>query len=166
MLPEDVRRVAVAAMEATAHYSKFLLNVCFPFVSRLEMARAAEMYRERVRSLTMARFGDEAVYRSCLDTFDSPDIDILVRTSGERRLSEFLLHQLCVSGNCLYEFVPAYWPDFSFPGFAIILLRFQNRFSGRVTKHDGRLPKALLARRLKTTIPGQGGSVDGEVAGR
>jgi ditrans,polycis-polyprenyl diphosphate synthase len=125
MLPENVRSMAIKAMRATANYHNFILNICFPYVSRMEMDRAEKSFKQLLADRTLCRHSDPALYRSGLDTFDAPDVDILVRTSGEYRLSEFMLHQLCVSPRCYYAFVKVMWPEFSMVEFGKILLKYQ-----------------------------------------
>lgn len=154
MLPESVMAVAMKAMAATAHYDNFILNICFPYVSRMEMERARSAYDTMLSDPTFAECSEECLYRSCLDTFDSPDIDILVRTSGEWRLSEFMLHQLCTSPNCFYAFSKVMWPDFTLLEFGKILLKYQLRSA------DNRnslmqlpiIPEKLKARRIKEML--------------
>lgn len=149
LLPLNVRDSAIKAMKATAHHNQFILNICFPFVSKLEMARACTLYKEFLEDPLTHQYEEASVYRACLDTFDSPNIDILIRTSGERRLSEFMLHQLCVSPKCVYEFANSMWPEFSLFEFGAILLRYQNQ-CGEDGGHLDPVPQCLLDRRKKT----------------
>lgn len=127
MLPLEVQQTAARAMEMTASYNNYILNICFPYVSKLELRRANELYSKAVLSKVHPGITRESLYRSCLDTYDSPDIDIMIRTAGDHRLSEFAIHQLCSSPNCQYEFVRSMWPEFSLMEFAWILFRYQNR---------------------------------------
>jgi undecaprenyl diphosphate synthase len=87
------------------------LTVAFNYGARGEIARAVRRKAEEVRSgaidpdeIDADRIG------GYLDTADIPDPDLLIRTSGEMRLSNFLLWQLAYAE--LY-FTDAYWPDFS-----------------------------------------------------
>lgn len=151
LLPESVMAVAMKAMAATAKNDNYLLNICFPYVSRMEMERARSAYNSLVSDPTYAETPEECLYRSCLDTFDSPDIDILVRTSGEWRLSEFMLHQLCESPNCYYAFSKVMWPDFTLLEFGKVLLKYQRKFGRSQKSNEGLsfIPERLKAKRLK-----------------
>ena len=148
MLPEKVRNVAIKAMYATSHHSNYILNICFPFVSRLEMERATKMFNEWKQDPEMSMIEDQVLFRGCLDTFDSPDIDILIRTSGEWRLSEFLLYQLCTSPNCHSFFIDKMWPEFSIIEFGKILLRYQSRVTER-SSLSVNLPAKIMQARKK-----------------
>jgi undecaprenyl diphosphate synthase len=98
------------AEELTRNNDSLLLVVAFNYGARQEIARAAE----RIASLVAAGAmhpGDVTadVVASHLDAPDLPDPDLVIRTSGEQRLSNFLLWQSAYSE---LVFVPIYWPDF------------------------------------------------------
>ncbi|KAG0283352.1 cis-prenyltransferase, partial [Dissophora globulifera] len=106
LLPEDVRKVVRRAVDLTKSNNRAILNMCFPYTSREELAMAT-------RSL------NSLYTRSC------PPMDILIRTSGEIRLSDFMLWQS--SRACHVEFIDCYWPEFTFWKLLPILLRYQIR---------------------------------------
>ncbi|HLK82831.1 MAG TPA: isoprenyl transferase [Xanthobacteraceae bacterium] len=109
-LEPEIGRLLDEAEELTRNNSGLLLVVAFNYGGRQEIARAAE----RIASLVAAgamKPGDVTahVVMSHLDAPDLPDPDLVIRTSGEQRLSNFLLWQSAYSE---LVFVPTYWPDF------------------------------------------------------
>jgi undecaprenyl diphosphate synthase len=109
-LDPEIGRLLEEAEGLTRNNDSLLLVVAFNYGARQEIARAAE----RIASLVAAgamRPDDvtaDLVARH-LDAPDLPDPDLVIRTSGERRLSNFLLWQSAYSE---FVFVPTYWPDF------------------------------------------------------
>jgi undecaprenyl diphosphate synthase len=109
-LESEIGRLLDEAEELTRNNDGLLLVVAFNYGGRQEIARAAE----RIASLVAAgamQPGDVTadVVMSHLDAPDLPDPDLVIRTSGEQRLSNFLLWQSAYSE---LVFVPTYWPDF------------------------------------------------------
>ena len=109
-LEPEIGRLLEEAEELTRNNDSLLLVVAFNYGARQEIARAAE----RIASLVVAgamRPGDVTadVVARYLDAPDLPDPDLVIRTSGEQRLSNFLLWQSAYSE---LVFVPTYWPDF------------------------------------------------------
>jgi undecaprenyl diphosphate synthase len=109
-LEPEIGRLLAEAEELTRNNDGLLLVVAFNYGARQEIARAAQ----RIASAVIAGAvhpGDITadVIASHLDAPDVPDPDLLIRTSGEQRLSNFLLWQSAYSE---LVFVPTYWPDF------------------------------------------------------
>jgi undecaprenyl diphosphate synthase len=109
-LDPDIGRLLVEAEELTRNNDGLLLVVAFNYGGRQEIARAAQRVAERVAAGEL-RPGDITadMIGQHLDAPDLPDPDLLIRTSGEQRLSNFLLWQSAYSE---LVFVPTYWPDF------------------------------------------------------
>ena len=82
---------------------------------------------------------DDAAITAALDTAALPDPDLVIRTSGETRISNFLLWQ---SAYAEYEFTPTFWPDFTPEELARILDRFagRERRFGAVEAHERQRP--------------------------
>lgn len=124
-IPEEPRKRLFYARDATAHCTGLQLNMCLSYSSRWEITEAA-------RSLArMARDGaidpeeiTEETFAGRLTTAGMPDPDLLIRTGGEERISNYLLWQIAYSE--LY-FTPVLWPDFSDEEYVDALLDFQNR---------------------------------------
>ncbi|MFN0194553.1 MAG: isoprenyl transferase [Aestuariivirga sp.] len=99
------------AERLTAENSGLKLVVAFNYGGRDELVRAAKQIAARVQTGELALDAiDNAVVTNCLDTRGLPDPDLLIRTGGEQRISNFLLWQ-----NAYTEFVflPEFWPDFN-----------------------------------------------------
>lgn len=116
MLPGEVREAAERAMEMTKNNKSRAINICFPYNSSAELVSAANAILETKSEPT--RLSDH------LYTSHSPPVQIMVRTSGESRLSEFLCWQVS-EGHAQMEFLDVLWPDFGFWHFLPILVRYQ-----------------------------------------
>jgi undecaprenyl diphosphate synthase len=109
-LASDILRLLEEAEELTRDNSGLIVVVAFNYGARQEIARAA---RRLAAAALAGKLPVEAItaeaLSSHLDAGDLPDPDVIIRTSGEQRLSNFLLWQAAYSE---LVFVPAYWPDF------------------------------------------------------
>lgn len=128
----DLAAKLETAVERTAANRRITLVVALNYGSRSEIIRAARRLAERVRSgeLDPQAIDDELV-AGALDTAGLPDPDLVIRTSGEMRLSNFLLWQAAYAE---LVFTPTLWPDFDEQAFAAALAEFaarQRRFGGR-----------------------------------
>ncbi|KAG9320978.1 hypothetical protein KVV02_000609 [Mortierella alpina] len=126
LLPDDVRKVVRRAVDMTKNNNRAILNMCFPYTSRQELTMASrslvsgiEAHDLNPSDITTSTLENSLYTRSC------PPMDILIRTSGEIRLSDFMLWQS--SRACHIEFVDCYWPEFTFWKLLPILLRYQLR---------------------------------------
>ena len=110
-LDGDIARLLDEAEELTRNNDKLILAVAFNYGSRQEIARAARKMAADVAAGRLAQtdITAETIGRY-LDLADLPDPDLIIRTSGEQRLSNFLLWQAAYSE---LVFVPTYWPDFN-----------------------------------------------------
>jgi undecaprenyl diphosphate synthase len=105
------RRAVDALMDGTRGGDRMRLNLMISYGAREEIVRAARLLAERVqRGELDASQIDEEQFRAALFTGDVPDPDLLIRTSGEYRLSNFLLWQLAYTE---LHITPVLWPDFS-----------------------------------------------------
>jgi undecaprenyl diphosphate synthase len=132
-LPAGARAALDRIVGETAAGSQLDLNLCISYSSRAEIARAARLLAEEVEAgvLHPAEIDEQAVARR-LYTASIPDPDLLIRTSGEMRISNFLLWQLAYAE--LYV-TPVLWPDFTRRDLFEAILAFQRRDRrfGRVT---------------------------------
>jgi len=109
-LPVDVRRVLGTVMEETADCSGMTLNLALSYGGRNEMMRAVrQLAKQCVDGELDYRSLSEDMLTNLLDTAGQPDPDLLIRTGGEHRLSNFLLWQASYAE--LY-FTETKWPDF------------------------------------------------------
>eukprot|EP00064_Thunnus_orientalis_P009047 superscaffoldBa00001122_g9070 len=94
MLPQDLQQLIAKAVFSTRAHNKCFLNVCFAYTSRYEITNAVrEMAWGVEQGLINASDVSEALLSECLYSNNSPNPDLLIRTSGEVRLSDFLLWQ-------------------------------------------------------------------------
>ncbi|MDO8874938.1 MAG: polyprenyl diphosphate synthase, partial [Pseudolabrys sp.] len=109
-LEADIGRLLIEAEELTKDNTGLTLVVAFNYGARQEIARAT---RRIVEAVAGGRLAADAITPDTiggyLDAPDLPDPDLIIRTSGEQRLSNFLLWQAAYSE---LVFVPTYWPDF------------------------------------------------------
>ncbi len=134
-LDPDIARLLSEAEELTRNNTGLTLVVAFNYGARQEIARAARRIAEQVErgTLKAADVTVETVARS-LDVPDLPDPDLIIRTSGEQRLSNFLLWQSAYSE---LVFVPTFWPDFDRATLEAAIREYQQRerrFGGLVAK--------------------------------
>jgi undecaprenyl diphosphate synthase len=134
-LDPDIERLLAEAEELTKNNDGLTLVVAFNYGARQEITRAARRIAVEVAQgrLAPADITTETV-SGFLDAPDLPDPDLIIRTSGEQRLSNFLLWQSAYSE---LVFVPAYWPDFDRAALEAAIREYQQRerrFGGLVAK--------------------------------
>jgi undecaprenyl diphosphate synthase len=128
----DIRNDLAAAEHKTAANSRLNLNVALSYGARDEILAAARAVAEAALAgrIDPARL-DEAVFADFLTTAGMPDPDLVIRTSGEQRLSNFLLWQAAYAE---LVFLDVLWPDFGPEHFALALgeyARRERRFGAR-----------------------------------
>ncbi|MEB3196558.1 MAG: isoprenyl transferase [Candidatus Sericytochromatia bacterium] len=133
-LPASLQSLIRMAEAKTAGNSHVNLNIAANYGGRWEIVEAARQLATRVQAGTLAPEAiDESLLSACLCTDGQPDPDLLIRTSGEARLSNFLLWQLAYTELYLTDVL---WPEFRQPQFLDALLSFQareRRFGGTQT---------------------------------
>ncbi len=134
-LDSDIAKLLIEAEELTRNNTKLTLVVAFNYGARQEIARAARRIAEQVTQgrLSPNEVTTETVGRF-LDAPDLPDPDLIIRTSGEQRLSNFLLWQSAYSE---LVFVPVNWPDFdraTLEGAIREYRQRERRFGGLIAK--------------------------------
>lgn len=124
-LSEKIQKKIEEAEEATSMYDELVLQVAFNYGGRDEIVRATKAISNDVSKgkLNLDDINEETL-SSYLDTSDVPDPDLLIRTSGEERLSNYLLWQLAYSEFYFSE-VP--WPAFSVKNLDEAIEEFNNR---------------------------------------
>ncbi|MEL6694240.1 MAG: polyprenyl diphosphate synthase, partial [Pseudomonadota bacterium] len=109
-LPDDILELVNRAEERTADNDAFNLCIAFNYGGREEVLRAAKAMAGAIEQGRISTSDvDEAAFAQFLDTKDLPDPDILIRTSGEYRLSNFLIWQAAYAE---LVFMDVLWPDF------------------------------------------------------
>ena len=124
-LPKDVQKKLDEAKEQTKNNTRTTLTLALSYSSRWEVGKAVKDIAQKVKDgeLDVADI-NETTITNFLETAGMPDPELLIRTSGEQRLSNFLLYQLAYSE--LY-FTPKFWPDFRKNDFYEAILAYQGR---------------------------------------
>jgi undecaprenyl diphosphate synthase len=119
--PSDVQRSIRAAQDRTAGGDRLTLNICFNYSGRAEIvdaARAMLAGHADPNEITEPHFAEH------LYTAGQPDVDLLIRTGGDQRTSNFLLWQAAYAE---LVFCAKYWPDFEVGDFDAALAEFERR---------------------------------------
>lgn len=124
-LPQDVRETLLQTMDATQHCKKMCLNLALSYGSRTEIVHMTQKLARKCRQgeLLPGQISEELVAEH-LYTHDLPDPDLLIRTSGEMRISNFLLWQIAYSEIYITKTL---WPDFEREELVQILIDYQQR---------------------------------------
>ncbi|MCW8915824.1 MAG: isoprenyl transferase [Magnetovibrio sp.] len=124
-LPEDVQNLVTTAEAKTRANTGLNFVLALSYGGRAEISNAARILAERVQAGTLNPADiNEDMVDSVLETADIPDPDLLIRTSGEQRISNFLLWQ---SAYTEFVFTDTYWPDFRAEEFQAALAQYQSR---------------------------------------
>lgn len=124
-LPKDILKLLEYAEDLTANNQKQTLVIAFNYSGRDEIARAARKLAQQVKlgNIDESEITPEEIAHY-LDTAGIPDPDLIIRTSGEKRLSNFLLWQAAYSE---FVFAECLWPDFSKAEFENALQEYSSR---------------------------------------
>jgi len=127
LLPESLQQLIMDVEKATQSYDEHFLNIAFAYGGRAEIVDAARKIAEKVQEGELdPEKVDEQIFEQYLYTshMSKQDPDLIIRTSGEERLSGFLLWQSAYSELC---FLDVYWPDFRLIDLLRAVRTFQNR---------------------------------------
>ncbi|MEM7741348.1 MAG: isoprenyl transferase [Pseudomonadota bacterium] len=138
-LPPDIRKLVDEAEAKTKDNDQFTLQIAFNYGGRDEIVRAAAKIAERAAAgVLRPEDVDEEALSSNLDTSGVPDPDLIIRTSGEVRISNFLLWQAAYAE---FVFLDVLWPDFGAKDLRDAIEEFQ----GRERRYGGRKGERALA---------------------
>jgi tritrans,polycis-undecaprenyl-diphosphate synthase [geranylgeranyl-diphosphate specific] len=125
LLPDSVNKAIDYAENKTKDYEKFVFTICLAYGSREEMIRAVQLVAsDHAEGKISIEDIDEKAISERLYTADMPDPDLVIRTSGEERISNFLLWQMAYSE--LY-FTDVFWPSFQKKDLLKAIRTFQER---------------------------------------
>jgi undecaprenyl diphosphate synthase len=125
LLPPPVIKEISETIEATRRFKEMTLVLALSYSSRNEIVQAVErLLHKRLATSNPSLSIQIEEFSQCLDTKDIPDPDLLIRTSGERRISNFLLWQMAYTE--LY-FTETLWPDFTEEEFLRAIAEYQSR---------------------------------------
>lgn len=125
LLPTAVRKELTEVLDKTKINTRLTLSLALSYGSRNELIEAVKVISDKVKNNIISSDAiDESVINKHLYTHNLPDVDLLIRTSGEQRISNFLLWQIAYAE--LY-FCEVLWPDFSNEHLLEALQAYQNR---------------------------------------
>jgi len=124
-LPKKAQKELKETIEITKNNNKIILNLALNYGAREEIVNATKSISKKIvnNDLKIEEI-DENIINSHLYTFNLPNVDFLIRTSGEKRISNFLLWQIAYAE--LY-FTNVLWPDFNKEEFYEAILNYQSR---------------------------------------
>lgn len=120
-LPKKLKDKLAETIELSKSHKKLQVNLALNYGARMEIVNAV---KKIVADNVPPKKIDETLFKRYLYTGDIPDPDLIIRTSGELRISNFLLYQSAYSE---FYFTNAFWPDFDLGEYLKALLDFQNR---------------------------------------
>ncbi len=120
-LPKKLKKKLMETEEFSRDYSNMQINIALNYGSRMEIIQAIKRIVDS--NISSSRI-NEKLFEKYLYTYKIPDPDLLIRTSGELRISNFLLYQIAYSE--LY-FTEVFWPDFGIKEFFKAIIEFQSR---------------------------------------
>ncbi|WP_427792814.1 polyprenyl diphosphate synthase [Brevundimonas diminuta] len=129
-LPDDIAAIVDRGEAETAHNDKFLLQVAFNYGGRADLVDAAQRLVDRARMGEDVVVDEEALGAG-LSTAGAPPVDLIVRTSGEQRLSNFLLWEAAYAEMVFQDIL---WPDYGAEALAEAIACFgarERRYGGR-----------------------------------
>ncbi len=125
MLPKAVKKELTDVIEQTKNNSRMTLTLALSYGSREEILQAVKVISDKVKNNIISSGDiDESIINQHLYTQNLPDVDLLIRTSGEHRISNFLLWQIAYAE--LY-FTDVLWPDFKEEDLFRALADYQKR---------------------------------------
>ncbi|MDG1503772.1 MAG: isoprenyl transferase [Flavicella sp.] len=124
-LPAKAQKTLQEVIEATKKNSRVVLTLALSYGSREEIVNAVKNISKKVvnNELSIEEI-DENIINNHLYTVSLPEVDLVIRTSGEQRISNFLLWQIAYAE---FHFTEVLWPDFRKVDFYKAVLEYQNR---------------------------------------
>lgn len=124
-LPKSNYEALMKTIEETKNNDRMTLTLCLSYSGRWEITEAARKIAEKVKSGELdIEHIDEKCFSNYLNTNGMPDPELLIRTSGEERISNFLLWQLAYSE---FYFTDKFWPDFGKEDLYEAIVNYQSR---------------------------------------
>ena len=108
-IPSEAKSIFKAAIEQTKNNTGMILNFAMNYGGRDEIVHAAKLFAQDYKEGKVNDLNEET-FKNYLMTKNLPDVDLLIRTSNELRLSNFLLYEVAYSE---FVFIDRYWPDFN-----------------------------------------------------
>ena len=124
-LPKNTRNALLEGIERTKNNTRMDLVLALNYSGRWDILNATKVIAQKVSNQELSSEDiTEETYKAALSTANFPDPDLMIRTSGETRLSNFLLWELSYAE---FQFIPTLWPDFTKRHFHECILNYQNK---------------------------------------
>jgi undecaprenyl diphosphate synthase len=124
-LPSKVQKELEEVIESTAANTRMTLTLALSYGAREELVQAVKKISDKVKNNIISLDAiDESIINKHLYTHNLPDVDLVIRTSGEHRISNFLLWQIAYAE---FYFSEVLWPDFKKEHLYEAILSYQNR---------------------------------------
>ncbi|OWP84267.1 di-trans,poly-cis-decaprenylcistransferase [Flavobacterium davisii] len=124
-LPKNVQKELLEVIEKTKNNTQMTLTLALSYGSREEILNAVKKISDKVKNNIISIENiDESFFNNHLYTHDLPEVDLVIRTSGEHRISNFLLWQIAYAE---FYFTDVLWPDFSEQDLYEALISYQKR---------------------------------------
>jgi len=124
-LPKSVQKELLEVIEKTKDNNRMTLTLALSYGSREEILNAVKKIADKVKNNIISTNSiDDSIFNNHLYTQDLPDVDLVIRTSGEHRISNFLLWQIAYAE---FYFTDVLWPDFSEENLYEAIISYQKR---------------------------------------
>jgi undecaprenyl diphosphate synthase len=125
LLPSKAKKELLSVIEKTKNNSRMTLTLALSYGSREELVNVVKMVSEKVKNNIISVDAiDESIINEHLYTQNLPDVDLVIRTSGEHRISNFLLWQIAYAE---FYFTDVLWPDFNEEDLYKAIISYQKR---------------------------------------
>jgi len=125
LLPSSAKKELLAVIEKTKNNSRMTLTLALSYGSREELLNAVKNISSKVKNNIISQDDiDESIINQHLYTHNLPDVDLVIRTSGEHRISNFLLWQIAYAE---FYFTDVLWPDFKETDLYDAIISYQKR---------------------------------------
>jgi len=124
-LPKSVQKELIEVIEKTKNNTRMTLTLALSYGSREEIINAVKKISDKVKNNIISIDSiDDSIFNKHLYTHNLPDVDLVIRTSGEHRISNFLLWQIAYAE---FYFTDVLWPDFSEENLYEAIISYQKR---------------------------------------
>jgi undecaprenyl diphosphate synthase len=124
-LPKSVQKELIEVIEKTKNNTRMTLTLALSYGSREEIINAVKKISDKVKNNIISIDSiDDSIFNKHLYTDNLPDVDLVIRTSGEHRISNFLLWQIAYAE---FYFTDVLWPDFSEENLYEAIISYQKR---------------------------------------